>query len=256
MQADLSGKVAVVTGSSWGIGRAVALKLAENGADIVVNAMHSRDRGLETARQIEEMGRRAVFEQADITSYQQVRRMAESAVAAMGKVDILVASGAREQTQLGFFRETDPEAYIESVKSQWLSRLNCARAFLDHMIERNGGKVILISTDAGRMPTPGECLTGGAGAALVMSTKVLAAEFARWGIRVNTICLTVTRENLDTKVEYGRSIDNIIKKILERQPFPTTSKDIAEAALFLASEAADQITGQILSVNGGMSFPG
>ncbi|MFC1944266.1 SDR family NAD(P)-dependent oxidoreductase [Chloroflexota bacterium] len=257
MQADFSGKVALVTGSSGGIGRAIALKFAESGVDVVINGRHAAP-GREVVRQVKGMGGRAVFEKADVMSYRQLQRMVDRVLDRMGRIDILVASGGRPSQLIGpeFFRETDPADYIDHVKSQWLSRLNCARAVLDHMVERQSGKIIMIGTDGGRVPTPGECLPGGAGAALVMATKVMAAEFARWGIRVNTICVTVTRDTPDLEFALDSPIANIMKKALARQPFPTTSADIAEAALFLASAGSDQITGQILSVNGGLSFPG
>jgi 2-hydroxycyclohexanecarboxyl-CoA dehydrogenase len=257
MQGSLSGKVALVAGSSHGIGRAIAVKLAQNGADIIVNGRHEES-GLETVEHIRSMGHRAIFELADVTNYQQVSQMVGNSIQRLGKIDILVASGGRpvKEAGMGFFRETKPEEYISYAESQWFSRLYCVRGVLDHMAERQTGKIVMISTDAGRWPTPGECLSGGAAAALVLATKVLAREFARWKIRVNTICVTVTRDTPDLEAMLSSPIARIGKKALERQPFPTTSNDIAEAALFLASGASDQITGQILSVNGGLSFPG
>ena len=257
MQGTLSGKVALVAGSSYGIGKAIAIKLAQNGADIIINGRHE-ERGLEIVEQIKDIGRKAIFEQADVTNYQHVIQMVSNSIRKLGKVDILVASGGRPVKAAGleFFRETKPEEYISYAESQWFSRLYCVRAVLDHMAERQSGKIVMITTDAGRWPTPGECLSGGAAAALVIATKVLAREFARWKIRINTICLTVTRDTPDLETMLSSPIARIGKKALERQPFPTTSNDIAEAALFLASGASDQITGQILSVNGGLSFPG
>ena len=143
------------------------------------------------------------------------------------------------------------------MNSQYFSRLYCVRAILDHMIERKSGKMVLIGTDAGRWPTPGEALPGGAGAALVLSTKVLASEFARWNIRINTISTTVTRDtpSLDNVLSHGGAA-KIFQKAMEKQPFPLMAIDIAETALFLASEASDRITGQTISVNGGLCFPG
>jgi 2-hydroxycyclohexanecarboxyl-CoA dehydrogenase len=257
MQGSLSGKVALVAGSSYGIGRAVAVKLAQNGADIIVNG-RNEEKGQETVEHIQSMGHRAIFEKADVTDYSQVKQMVGNSIQRLGKIDILVASGGRPAKEAGlqFFRETDPEEYISYAQSQWFSRLHCVRGVLDHMVERQSGKIVMITTDAGRWPTPGECMSGGAAAALVIATKVLAREFARWKIRINTICLTVTRDTPDLETMLSSPIARIGKKALERQPFPTTSNDVAEAALFLASPASDQITGQILSVNGGLSFPG
>ena len=257
MQGSLSGEVALVAGSSHGIGKAIAVKLAQNGADLIINGRHS-EIGLETVQQIRGMGRQAIFEPADVTIYPQVKQKVGNSIQRLGKIDILVASGGipAKATGMEFFRQTDPDEYLSYAQSQWFSRLYCVRAVLDHMVERQSGKIVMISTDAGRLPTPGECLSGGAAAALVIATKVLAREFTRWKIRINTICLSVTKDTPDLEAMLSSPIASIAKKALERQPFPTTSNDIAEAALFLALKVSDQITGQILSVNGGLSFPG
>lgn len=261
MGADLKGKVALVTGSNGGIGRAIALKFSENGADLIING-RSPEPGMETVNKITEMGGRAIFEQADITVYDQVKAMVERSLKKMDKIDILVVSGGvasrgKPMTAPNFFREVDPGTYMEFINSQYLSRLYCVRAVLDHMIERKSGKIVLLGTDAGRWPTPGESLPGGAGAALVLTTKVLASEFARWGIRINTISTTVTRDTpgIDWVLSGGPAA-KIFQKAMKKQPFPLRANDLAEAALFLASEASDQITGQSLSVNGGLCFPG
>jgi len=260
MQVDLAGKVALVTGSSYGISKAIALKFAENGSDIVVNARHP-EAGMEVVQQIKGMGRQAIFEPADVNKYPEVAQMANNVIQKLGHIDILVASGGRggeatDPTMMQFFRETDPETYVYWAKSQWLNRLYCVKAVLDHMIDKQAGKIIMIGADAGRWPTPGESMVGGSAAALVMATKVLAAEFAQWQIRINTLCLTVARDTPTISLVLEGPIGHIFKKALDRQPFPTTSADVAEAALFLASKGADQITGQILSVNGGLCFPG
>lgn len=261
MGTDLMGKVALVTGSSKGIGRTIALKFAEHGADVIINGRNPEP-GMDTVKKIMDMGRKAIFEKADVMVYNEVKTMVDRALDQMPKIDILVASGGVVThgdtiTTLNFFKEIDPESYIYFFYSQYFSRLYCTRAILDHMIEREYGKIIYITTDAGRWPTPGESLAGGAGAALVLTTKVLARELARWKIRVNAISTTVTRdtEGLELLFSFG-PVGKVFEKAMKKQPFPLTSHDLAEAALFLASEASDQITGQTLSVNGGLSFPG
>lgn len=259
MQADLSGKVALVTGSTKGIGRAVALTLARNGADVVLNG-----RNLEHAQPVLEeirgMGRQASFEEADIWDYQEVRAMVDRAVQRCSRLDILVASGAGGGAPPEFFIKIDPEMYVDTVRSHLLSRLYCVRAVLDHMMERQRGKIIMITTDAGRTPTPRESLIGGAAAGLVLMTKVIAQETARWQIRINTICTTVTKDT--PGYDYAMAdptshIYRIFKKAEERMPFGMNRPDdIAQLALFLASEDSNQITGQVFSVSGGLSFPG
>lgn len=259
MQANLSGKVALVTGSSKGIGRAIALKFAGNGADIVVNA-RNRAPALEVVEQVKGLGRKACFEQADIWNYQEIEQMVHKAVQEFGQIDILVASGGGGGVPPQPFHDIDPALYIDTIESHLLSRLYCIRAVLDHMMERQRGKIIIITTDAGRTPTKGESLIGGAAAAVVLMTKVLAQEYAPWQIRINTICTTITKDT--PGYEYAMAnpdtpIFKIFKKAEERMPFGINKPDdIAQLALFLASEDSNQITGQIFSISGGLSFPG
>lgn len=257
MKADLSGKIAMITGSTEGIGKAIALKLAENGADVVINGRHP-EAAAEVIREVEKRGRRCIFEKADVNIYDEVKKMADNVLNRWGTIDIMVASGATGDPPPLFFHEIDPATYADYFRTRTLTRLYCIKAVLDHMRERQKGKIILITTDAGRIATPGESLNGGAAAALVLMTKALAGEFGRWKIHINTIATTTV---MDTPgLEYAKKLDStgkIFERIAKRMPFwPLQSSDLAEMALFLASEDSDRITGQIFSINGGLSFPG
>jgi 2-hydroxycyclohexanecarboxyl-CoA dehydrogenase len=258
MMMELRGKTAFVAGSTQGVGRAIALKFAEHGADIILNGRNpSVTDGL--IEQIELLGRRVIFEKADITLYREIKEAVDSAFASFGRIDILVASGGRRyDTSPNYFHETDPDSFEAYAKTQWLSRLNCAKAVLPYMKLKQSGKIIFITTDAGRWPTPVEAVAGGAGAAVVMATKVLAQEFARWNIRVNAISLPPIKNTPAYEIvsQLSGSIAHLFDKALAKQPFPVTTDDVAETALFFASEKSNAITGQILSVNGGLSFPG
>lgn len=257
MQADLSGMVALVTGSSGDIGKAIALKLAENGADIAINGL-SPDRGPMVVEQIKAMGRRAIFERADINNYAEARQMALNTIEKLDKIDILVVSGGARSSgvKLGFFRDVDPENYVVFARSRWLSRANCARAVLDHMIEKQYGKILFVTTDAGRTPTPGEVMNGASGAAVVQMTKAMAKEFTRWKIRVNCLCITVTETESSIERRTG-PVAKVMEKAEKTIPFGVNkASDVAEAALYFASRDSDQVTGSIFSINGGLSFPG
>ena len=259
MRADLSSKVALVTGSSKGIGKAIAIRFAENGADVVVNARNPGP-ALEVVEQVKALGQKARFEQADIHDYRQVQQMVGNVAGEFGKIDILVANGGAAGPPPQPFREIDPEAYSACIESHLFSRLYCIRAVLGHMIERQCGTIVAITTDAGRTPTQGESLIGGAAAALVLMTKVLALENARHRVRINTICTTVTRDT--PGYEKAMSDDSthlyeLFRKAEKRMPFGMNRPDdIAQLALFLASEDSGQITGQVFSISGGLSFPG
>lgn len=259
MQANLKNKVALVTGSSRGIGRAIALRFAENGADVVINARNEGP-AAEVVDQIRSLGRRAYFEQADIYDYGQVKQMVRNAAREFGKIDIMVANGGAAGPPPQFFHQIDPQSYMGCIESHLLTRLYCIRAAIDHMIDREGGKIIAITTDAGRTPTPGESVIGGAAAALVLMTKAIAQEVTRSRIWINTICTTVTRDTPGW--EKAMSDDTtylykLFKKAEERIPFGMNKPDdIAQLALYLASDDSNQVSGQIFSVNGGLSFPG
>ena len=259
MEADLSGKAALVTGSSKGIGRAIAVKFVENGASVVINA-RTPGPALEVVEHVRAMGGEAHFEPADLYNYDDVKRMVDGAVRRFGHIDILVASGAAAGPPPQPFHEIDPKSYGDCVSSHLFTRLYAVRAVLDHMMARQSGKIIIVTTDAGRTPTRGESLIGGAAAAVVLMTKVLAMELARSKIRINTICTTVTRDTPGYEratSEQGTRMADIFKKAEERMPFGTNRPDdIAQMALFLASADSDQITGQIFSISGGLTFPG
>ncbi|HHV76388.1 MAG TPA: SDR family oxidoreductase [Syntrophothermus lipocalidus] len=256
MLSDLKGKVAVVTGGADGIGKASALKLAQSGADIVI-ADKNLDGATRVATDIRGMGRRATAIECDLWEYDSVKNMADKAIAEMGKVDILVASGATTVKYAKFFRDLDPHDYAGCLNSQQFARLYAIRALLDHMIEQNYGKIVIVTSDAGRTPTPRESMIGSAAAGLILVTKALAKEFSRWNIRVNGVCLTVIQGTPAFDAVMGTDAKHVFQKAVERAPFGIpTAEDVAEAVLFMASPETDVITGQVISVNGGLSFGG
>ena len=256
MQTNLAGKVAFVTGSSKGIGKAIALKLAQNGADVAVNARNAEP-AVAVRQEIEKLNRRSLFEAGDICIYDDMKRAVGDILHQWDRLDILVATGSPGYPPPSLFHEMDPELYLENFRSRLISRLFPIRAALDHMKDKGNGKIIIITTDAGRVPTPGESLIGAPAAGLVLMTKVLAKEFSRWKIHINTICVSVVMDTpgYDKAVQSG--MGKIFERAAKRMPFyPVMPDDVAEMALFLSSPESDRITGQIFSVNGGLSFPG
>jgi len=255
---ELAGKVALVCGSTSGIGRTIAEKFARRGADVVVHGRNP-EAGEEVVRTIEGCGRKSLFLKADLSVFGETRGMVEEILERWGRIDILVGNGAAEFPPPRFFHETEPELFAEYMKMHMFTRLYPVKAVLGHMKERQRGKIILLTSDGGRIPTPGEALIGAAAAGLVMATKVMAKEFSRWNIRVNAIGLTVTADTpmyvRTTRLE--GSLGKMFRMAAENTPFwPITAEDIAEVALFLAGGGSDRITGQTISVNGGLSFPG
>lgn len=259
----LTGRVAIVTGSTEGIGRAIAMALAQNGAKVVTNA-----RGVapsqEVVREIREEGGEAVYKRADIAAYGEVKSMVDRVVERWGKVDILVVNGAAGATYTPrLFQETDPED-IPRYFARTFGRFYCARAVVDVMVRQKIGKIIFLGTDAGRWPTPSESLNGAAGAALIFATRCLAMELARYGVRVYTISTTLTLdmpgyEGYMRRLAEGsqETVVRAFRKIKERAPLGMNRpEDIAQLALFLASDESNQVSGATVSINGGICFPG
>jgi 3-oxoacyl-[acyl-carrier protein] reductase len=261
MYSDLTGKVALVGGSTDGIGKAVALKLAECGADICVNG-RSAAKGAQIVKEIEDLGRRALFVPASIREYDQCQAMVAATVAELGRLDIVVANGGANpptapKTLPTYFQSTGVPDFAEIVHSRWLSRAYLMHAALEPMIAQNYGKIIVITTDAGRWPTPGEAVNGGAAAGLIMMNRVVAKEVTRWGIRLNTVAISLTGDSVDEFSDYMDSpVGATFRKIVDRMPFGLTPRDeVADAVLYFASPDSDHCTGAVLSINGGLSFP-
>ncbi|MBM4763783.1 SDR family NAD(P)-dependent oxidoreductase [Bacillus sp. B15-48] len=256
MITNLKGKVALVTGGTNGIGKATALKLAESGADVVIVG-RNQEAGNQIVSEIKQMGRRSLFLECDLWEYDSVKKMTDQAAAEMGKIDILISNGGTTVKYAKFFHELDPNDYAGCLNTQQFTRLYTIRAALDHMREQNYGKIIIITSDAGRVATPRESLIGSSAAGLVLMNKALASEFARWQIRVNTLCLTVIEDTPAFDEVMSSEASHVFKKAVDRARLGLpNAEDVAEAALFFASPESDKITGQTLSINGGLSFSG
>ncbi len=245
-------------GASYGIGAAIAIALARRGADVAVNARHPADDVVDSIRKLD---RKAVFVPGDMCIWTDVNRIVEATVEQLGRLDILVVAG-KPTDRADLFLETDPDSFGDYFLGRTLSRFYAARAAGPVMRDQGRGKIVFLTSDAGRTPTPAESLIGAAGAAVVFGTRALGRELARHGIRVNTVALTLT-EGTPAFEKYRRqrgSDDVMVKafaKIEERTPFGLNKpENVADLVLFLSSDASDQITGATISINGGISFPG
>ncbi|MBN1693640.1 MAG: 3-oxoacyl-[acyl-carrier-protein] reductase [Dehalococcoidales bacterium] len=247
---DLSNKVAVVTGSARGIGRAISLKLAGAGADIVVNDIPSAAEALEsTANEIRALKRKALAVTADVSSSPDVARLIDIAAKKMGSVDILVNNAGVTRDQI-VMRMTD-EDWDTVLNIDLKSAFLCARAALRHMIKRRWGRIVSIASVVGMMGNAGQANYAAAKAGIMGLTRSIAKEVGSRGITANAIAPgfieTKMTEQLDEK---HRQI------LMQRIPLGSigTPEDVAEAVAFLASEEAKYITGQVLGVDGGMSL--
>lgn len=258
MNVQLDDAVAVVTGSTAGIGRAVADEFAAQGATVAING-RTAERCERVAADIEAAGATATAHPADINDYDAVAGMIDDVVATHGTLDVVVPNGAATSGPAPtFFRTTDPADLDEFWDRYLANRLYVVKAALEPLIEAGGGRVVNISSDAGRWPTPGEIGPGAASAGLMMATKVLADELGRWDIRVNTVSISITEDTpaLDW-VKTESDAATVFEAAADRQEFAVTPEAVAETVAFLAGAAgAGSITGQLVSHNGGISFPG
>jgi 2-hydroxycyclohexanecarboxyl-CoA dehydrogenase len=249
----LSGRRAAVTGGGRGIGRATALRLAQLGADVAVIARTQSE--LDTAaREIEGHGVRGLPVAADLTTYAACRRAIETVHETLGGIEILVNNAGWTLTS-PFLEET--EAYWRQVvDSNLWSTIFCSRAALEWMAEHDGGVIVNVASDAGRVGTSGETVYAAAKGGVIALTRSLAREVASRRIRVNCVCpgpteTEVLAENRRDPDHAGR-IERMIRLIPMRRV--AEPEEIADAVAFFCTDASRYITGQVLSVSGGLTM--
>ena len=256
--AGFKGKAALITGGSDGIGLRVAEQLAEAGAHVFING-RSAERGERAVAKLREISPDVRFISGDCASYQDVTAVVDTARSAAGRLDILISAGAEGEIGPTPFAELTPEQIETEFRKRLFPRIFPVHAAWSALRE-NGGSVVLLTTDAGRYATPGESVLGAVGASIILMTKALAKEFSRDKIRVNSIALALTSDTptWDRAFADEGFWRDLGTKVVERFPFgrPPAADEVAAVAVFLASGAAAQVTGQTISVNGGLSFGG
>jgi 2-hydroxycyclohexanecarboxyl-CoA dehydrogenase len=256
--AGFEGKAALITGGTEGIGLRVAEQLAEAGARVFVNG-RSAERGERAIAKLQKISPEVRFIAGDCASYDDVAAVVDTVRSAAGRLDILVSAGAEGEIGPTPFAQLTPEQIESEFRKRLFPRIFPVHAAWSALRE-NGGSVVLLTTDAGRFATPGESVLGAVGAGVIMMTKALAKEFSRDKIRVNSIALALTSDTPTWDKAFAEEgfWRNLGTKVVERFPFgrPPAADEVAAVAVFLASDAAAQVTGQTISVNGGLSFGG
>ena len=248
---DLKGKVAIVTGGGSGIGRAIALVLARDGADITIGDVNT-ETSAEVAAELGKLGRRSIAVQTDVSLYQEVVRMVDQTISEFGKVDILVNNaGVIVSSPLADLEESVWNRVIDvNLKGTYL----CTKTVINHMIERGSGRIVNMASGQWFRPTGFNSAYAAAKGGVVSFTKSVALEVAPHGISVNVVVPGLTdtpmpRESLPTEEEWQKAITRSrLSPPLGRINQP---EDVAEAVLFLSKPSSRNITGQTLHVNGG-----
>lgn len=250
----LQGKVAIVTGGASGIGRAISLQLAADGASVVIADLNL-DLAQSTAREVSALGQRALPVRVNVTSSQEVKALVDRAVKDLGGIDVLVNNAGWDKLEP--FVQSTEETWDKVIAINLKAPIICARAVLDHMMERKAGKIISISSDAGKVGSSGEAVYSGCKAGVIGFSKTLAREVARYGINVNCVCPGPTETPLlQSLMGAGDTGSRMLQAVIRAVPFKRLGRpeDIANMVSFLASDDADYITGQAFSVNGGLTM--
>ena len=243
---ELEGKVALVTGGAQGIGRAIALLLAEQGRDIVVSDINL-ERAEETAREIEGRGRRAMAIRANVAVFEEVEKMVQAIIDRFSRIDILVNNaGITRDKLLLRMTEEDWDAVLDiNLKGTF----NCTKTVIRGMSKQRSGKIVNIASVVGEMGNAGQANYSASKAGVIGFTNTIAREFASRGVNVNAIApgyiVTPMTDVLPEKAK--EELKRMIP--MERLGQP---EDVARGVLFLVSEASSYITGQVLNVNGGI----
>lgn len=263
MELNLTGKFALVTGSASGIGRDIARGFAAEGATAIINDIDTAGVA-ETVDEIEKSGGRAIAAPADITDYAAVQKMTEQILGKTGGIDVLV-NNAAVLSQHALFLDTDPDACEREIRVILNGTMNCCRAVLPQMIERQSGKIVNIATDAARVGQEREVNYSAAKGGVIAFTKSIAKEMGRHNINVNVVSPGATNSPIRFKLqedlkktlgeERWREREEKVKRLYPLRRIGEM-EDVTNTVLFMSSDCARQITGQVLSVNGGFAMVG
>jgi enoyl-[acyl-carrier protein] reductase III len=247
---DLKGQVALVTGASRGIGRATALRLAEAGADVIVNFVTSQKAATEVAEQVQQLGRRAATVKADVSEYDDINAMVEFVRERFGRLDILVSNAAG-----GGFRsllDTNARHFEAAMNTNVRALLYLVQASIDMLGREQGrSKVIALSSHGSHLALPAYGTIGASKAALESMVRHLALELGNRGVNFNVVLAGLvatdsTRNLPQAEAMFAAAAD---KTMVGRRPL--LPEDVANAVAFLASPLADLVQGQTIVVDGG-----
>ncbi len=245
----LEHKIAIVTGGSRGIGREIALELAKKGANIVINYSGNSEAANKVAKEIEVLGRQTLVIQANVADPNEVNSMFQKTLETFGKIDILVNNAGITRDNL--MMRMKEEEWDTVINTNLKGVYNCMKAATRPMMKQKSGKIINISSVVGILGNPGQVNYVAAKAGVIGMTKTIAKELASKGINVNAVAPGFIKTDMTEELP-----DVIKENLLNEIPLKEfgNPEDVAKAVCFLASEDARYITGQTLSVDGGMAM--
>ena len=245
----LDGKTAIVTGSAKGIGKGIATEFAKQGATVVINYCGSKEAALKTVEEIKAFGGKAIPYQADISDYEMSKKMMDDIIKEYGAIDILVNNAGITRDNL-ILRMSESE-FDDVIRTNLKGTFNCIKHVTKYMLKNKSGKIINISSISGVNGIAGQANYSASKAGIIGLTKSFAKEMSSKGININAIAPGFIETDM-TKVLNDKYVEEIVNTIPSKRV--GRPEDIAKAALFLASDMSDYITGQTLMVDGGLGL--
>jgi len=249
---DIQGKKAVVTGSASGIGKGIAMKLAQYGADVVIADIND-EMAVKVAKEISEgFNVNCINIHLDVTKVSSAENLAKQTIEKLGGIDVIVNNAGGDRAMP--FWETTEDFRNWVIDFNLKGPINLCHAVIPHMMEKNAGKIVNIGSDAGRVGSSGETVYAGCKGGVIAFTKSLARELARYQINVNCVCPGPT----ETPGFYEGTTEKLREALKRAIPFRRIGQpeDLGNAVLFFASGMSDFVTGQVLSVSGGLTMAG
>lgn len=245
----LENKTAIVTGSAKGIGKGIATEFAKQGATVVINYCGSKEAALKTVEEIKAFGGKAIPYQADISDYKMSKKMMDDIIKEYGAIDILVNNAGITRDNL-ILRMSESE-FDDVIRTNLKGTFNCIKHVTKYMLKNKSGKIINISSISGVNGIAGQANYSASKAGIIGLTKSFAKEMSSKGININAIAPGFIETDM-TKVLNDKYVEEIVNTIPSKRV--GRPEDIAKAALFLASDMSDYITGQTLMVDGGLGL--